>query len=106
MIVAAVMLGTNPLTVIVWFLFILSVSFFATTVGTFISLSVPGDSGSQIKVFVQIMFLYFGMGPSAVVIILGIVLNALPVALAIGVIMNATTGFLVSLLLPLFLGRK
>lgn len=106
MIVAAIMLGANPLTVAIWFLFILSISFFATTVGTFISLSVPGDSGSQIKVFVQIMFMYFGLGPSAAAIIIGIVLNALPVALAIGVIMNAATGFLVSLLLPLFLGRR
>ena len=106
MIVAAVMLGANPLTVFVWFLFILSVSFFATTVGTFIALSIPGESGSQIKTFVQIMFLYFGMGPSAAVIIVGILLDLLPFAMAIGVIMNATTGFLVSLLLPLFLGRK
>ena len=106
MAVAGIMLGTNPVSVLVWFLFILSISFFATNAGTFIALSIPGDHAQTIKAMVQIMFLYLGLGPSAVVVIAGVVLNKLLIAVAIGVVMNVISGFLLSLLLPLFLGRK
>jgi len=106
MVIAGIMLGTNPVSVLVWFLFILSVSFFATNAGTFIALSVPGEHAQTIKTVLQIMFLYLGIGPSAVVVIAGVILNQLIIALAIGVVMNFIAGFLLSLLLPLFLGRK
>jgi hypothetical protein len=106
MAIAAVMLHASPVVVLIWFVFILSVSFFATTVGTFIALSVPGEAGSQIKAFVQLIFLYFGMAPSALAIVLGFAFNVLYLGMAIGIVMNAVTGFLVSLLLPLFLGKK
>ena len=106
MIVAGIILGTNPLIILVWLLFILSVSYFATTVGTFIALSIPGESAKTIKVVIQMMFLYFGLGPSAAAIFIGIFLNQLTIALVIGLVINFITGFLVSLLLPLFLGRK
>ena len=106
MIAAGIMLGTNPVSVIVWFLFILSVSFFATNAGTFIALSIPGDHAQTIKAVIQMMFLYFGLGPSAVVVIVGVLFGQLTIALAVGVVMNAISGFLLSLLLPLFLGRK
>ena len=106
MVIAGIMLGTNPVSVLVWFLFILSVSFFATNAGTFIALSVPGDHAQTIKTVLQIMFLYLGIGPSAAVVLAGVLLNQLVIALAIGVVMNFIAGFLLSLLLPLFLGRK
>ncbi len=106
MMVAAIILGTSPLTVLLWFLFILSVSFFATTVGTFISLSIPVQSAEQIKAILQMLFLYFGLTPSAVVVIAGTALNQIVIALAIGVVFNFVTGILFSLLLPLFLGKK
>ena len=101
-----VTIGTNPVTVLVWFLFILSISFFATNAGTFIALSIPGEHAKTLKSIIQMMFLYFGLGPSAVAVILGVVFNQLVLALAVGVVMNAVAGFLLSLLLPLFLGRK
>ena len=106
MVIAGIMLGTNPVSVLVWFLFILSVSFFATNAGTFIALSIPGDHAQTIKTVLQIMFLYLGIGPSAAVVLAGVLLNQLVIALAIGVVMNFIAGFLLSLLLPLFLGRK
>jgi len=106
MIIAAVILQSNPLTVIVWFLFILSISFFANNVGTFISLSIPGESAKTIKTIIQMMFMYFGLGPSAVAIIFGIMFDQMIIALVIGMVFNFTIGFLVSLLLPVFLGRK
>ena len=72
MIVAGAILGTNPLNILVWMLFILSVSFFATTVGTFISLSIPGDHAQTLKLIIQMFFLYFGLGPSAVCVFAGV----------------------------------
>ena len=106
MIIAGAMLGTNPVTVLVWFLFILSISFFATNAGTFIALSLPVEHAQTLRSILQMMFLYFGLGPSAVAVIVGILLHQLVLALAVGVVMNAIAGFLLSLLLPLFLGRK
>ena len=106
MVIAGIMLGTNPISVLVWFLFILSISFFATNAGTFIALSIPGDHAQTIKTMIQILFFYLGLGPSAVVVIAGVILNQLIIAVAIGVVMNFIAGFLLSLLLPLFLGRK
>ena len=105
MIAATVMLGVNPLVMLVWLLFILSVSFFATTVGTFIALSVPANAGETIKTMIQIMFLYFGLTPAAVAVVAGVIFHQLVIAL-IGTAFNALTGFLVSLALPVFLGRK
>ena len=89
-----------------FYLFILSVSFFATTVGTFIALSIPGESAKTIKTVVQILFMYFGLGPSAIAILIGVMFNQLLIALAIGLVINFAIGFLVSLLLPKFLGRR
>ena len=106
MIVAAVMLGSSPLTVLVWFFFLLSISFFATVVGTFIALSIPGESAQTLKTILQMMFLYFGLTPSAAAVVIGIVFHQPTLALAIGTLINFAIGFLVSLLLPLFLGRK
>ena len=106
MIAATVMLGVNPLVMLVWLLFILSVSFFATTVGTFIALSVPANAGETIKTMIQIMFLYFGLTPAAVAVVAGVIFHQLVIALLIGTAFNALTGFLVSLALPVFLGRK
>ena len=106
MIVAGIILTVSPAVILVWFLFILSISFFATTVGTFIALSIPGESAKTIKVVIQMMFMYFGLGPSAAAIFIGVFFNKLVLALVIGLVINFITGFLVSLLLPLFLGRK
>ena len=106
MLIAGIILGTNPLNIIVWLLFLLSISFFATNVGTFIALSIPGESAKTLKVIIQMLFMYFGLGPSAVCVIAGVMLGQLIPALAIGLVINFITGFLVSLLLPLFLGRK
>ena len=106
MIVAAIILGANPLSVAAWLLFILSISFFATVVGTLISLSLPKDQAQTISVIVQMMFFYFGLTPSAGVVIAGVVLGHVAIAVLIGAAMNFAIGFAVSLILPHVLGRK
>lgn len=105
-VVSAIILGADPLSVIAWFIFILSISFFATVVGTLISLSLPKDQAQTISVIVQMMFFYFGLTPSAAAVIIGVVLGKVTIAVIIGAVINFITGFLVSLLLPLVLGKK
>ena len=106
MIIAGIMLGTNPLTVLLWFVFVLSISFFATVVGTLISLAVPVEGASPVKVMIQILFLYFGIVPSAICVAAGMFFHILVPALLIGTVINSLIAFLVSLALPHFLGRK
>jgi hypothetical protein len=106
MVVAAIMLKTNPLNVLVWFAFVLSISFFATVVGTLISLSLPKDQAQTISVVVQMIFLYFGLTPSAMALIIGILVGHVLTAVAVGCAINVLIGFLVSLILPSVLGRK
>ncbi len=106
MVLSAVILGANPLSVIVWFVFILSISFFATVIGTLISLSLPKDQMQTISFIVQMMFFYFGLTPSAAAVIIGVLLGHVSIAVLIGAAINFVIGFLVSLLLPLVLGRK
>ncbi|MBR3280090.1 MAG: putative ABC exporter domain-containing protein [Lachnospiraceae bacterium] len=105
-IISAIILGANPVSVIVWFLFILSISFFATVAGTLISLSLPKDQMQTISVIAQMMFFYFGLTPSAAAVIIGVVTGHLAIAVLAGAVINFITGFLVSLFLPLALGRK
>ena len=105
-IVSAIIVKANPLSAIVWFLFILSISFFATTVGTFISLSLPDEVAKLVGTIVQMIFFYFGLAPSAVAVILGIVFDQLLIAVVIGAAINFAIGLLVTLLLPVLLGRK
>ena len=106
MVVAAIMLKANPLNVLVWFAFVLSISFFATVVGTLISLSLPKDQAQTISVVVQMVFLYFGLTPSAMALIIGILVGHVLTAVAVGCAINVLIGFLVSLILPSVLGRK
>ena len=105
-IVSAILVKADPLEVALWFLFILSISFFATTIGTFISLSLPDDVAKLVGTIIQMIFFYFGLAPSAVAIILGILFGKLLIAAAIGALINFAIGLLVTLLLPVFLGRK
>lgn len=105
-VVAAIMLGTSPAVVIGWFVFILSVSLFGTTVGAFIDVSVPGEAGSTIKTFVQIMMLYFGLLPAAVFIVVGVVLHVPTLMLIIGSAVNIGLGALFTLMTPHFLVNR
>ena len=105
-IVAGIILGTSPLVMLGWFLFILSVSLYGTAVGAFVDLSVPGEFGSTIKAFVQIMLLYFGLMPAAVFVILGIVLKMPFLTLVVGTIADVGIGALFTLITPHFLTNR
>ncbi len=106
MAVAAVILAANPLNVLVWFFFILSVSFFATVVGTLISLSLPRDQAPTLSMVVQMIFFYFGMSPAAAAVLIGIITGHVIPAIAIGAVINTGIGFALSPILPKLLGRR
>ena len=99
-------LGTNPFSVLIWFLFILSITMFATTVGTFINLSVPGEAGATIKTMIQMMFIYFGILPEVGFVIVGALFGFVEPALLAGVIFNVGLSFLFVGLSTRFLGNR
>ena len=88
LLVSAILLQTPLYLVPAWILFILSVDSYSTTVATFIDLAVPQHTGKMIKQFVQIMFIYFGLGPVAALVVVGFLLEMLPLFLLIAGAMN------------------
>ena len=105
-IVAALLLGENMLIASAWIPLIVSVDFFATTVGAFIGLSVPVSAGKMIKQLVQILFIYFGLLPDIAIMAIGLVFEQ-PVLAAIGcVVVNILLGLAFFFLTPLFLEPK
>ena len=104
--VAALLLGENLLIALVWIPLIVSVDFFATTVGAFIGLSVPVSAGKMIKQLVQILFIYFGLLPDIAIMAVGLVFEQ-PVLAAIGcAVVNILLGLVFFFLTPLFLEPK
>ncbi len=105
-IVAAFLLGENMLIALAWIPLIVSVDFFATTVGAFIGLSVPVSAGKMIKQLIQILFIYFGLLPDIAIMAIGLVFEQ-PVLGAIGcVLVNILLGLVFFFLTPLFLEPK
>ncbi|MBR2263864.1 MAG: CPBP family intramembrane metalloprotease [Firmicutes bacterium] len=65
---AAIILKADPSAILGWILFAITVDLYATTVGTFIDLSVPFASGKLVKQLVQVIFIYFGLIPDAAIL--------------------------------------
>ena len=106
MIVAALITKSNPLTVVGWFIFILSISLVGTTVGAFVSISIPGDHAQYVKMMVQIIFVYFGAMPSMGFVIAGLILKNMIIMLLIGAVFNVLAGGFFTLITPHFLTNK
>ncbi|MBO6054227.1 MAG: putative ABC exporter domain-containing protein, partial [Oscillospiraceae bacterium] len=106
MILGAVLVGKDFLLALALVPFIVSMDFYATTVGAFIGVSVPVNAGKMIKQFVQIMFIYFGLIPDVAVIATGMVLGFPVQALAIATGINLVLGLLFLCLTPRFLDPK
>ena len=103
---AAIMLKTSPLTMLCWFIFLMSVSVFGTSVGAFINISIPLESAQSIKAMVQIIFIYFGIIPAAVFVVVGIILKQMLLFVALGAVVNCALGFLFILMSPRFLTNR
>ncbi len=103
---AALLLGAPAPEVLGWIPFVLAMDFYATCVGTFINLSVPADAGKNIKQFVQILFIYFGLLPSAAIIAVGAVFDRTGLAALAAALLNCFLGALFFALTPPFLDPK
>lgn len=103
MIIAAIWLKPGIFVAIMWILFIVSMDFFGTTVGAFIGVSVPTNAGQTVKQLVQILFIYFGLAPAAILVIVGIILGQPVLFMLIAVFVNLTVGAIFFALTPRFL---
>lgn len=79
---ASAILMVNPLELLKWLPLIVSVDFYATSMVTFIDLSIPASIGKTIKQMITILFIYFGLLPDVAILSFGIALgHTLPAAL-------------------------
>jgi len=76
--------GAPILPALLWLPVIVSVTAYATSVGTFIDLSVNVNAGATLKQMIQIVFIYFGLLPDILIIGLFLILR-LPLAAALAV---------------------
>ena len=106
--ISALLLRANPAEALLWFLLILSVGAFSDSVGMFIDLSLSTGLSQIIKSLVQVMFVYFGAAPTAVLIILGFAFDRLLLFAGIAILLNLAITALSLTLSPLFIvrGRK
>ena len=104
MILAAVIIGTNPINALPWMFFVVSMDFFSTCVGTFIGVSTPQNAGKQLKSIVMIFFFYLGMLPDIIILIFGFFTQTQGAAALICVIVNLFFGFAFYAFTPFFIG--
>lgn len=105
---AAVLLRANPAAALAWLLLILTIGAYSGAVGTFIDLSLPTSLTPIVRSMVQIMFAYFGLGPAAVLLVLGFAFGHTVLFALIAVLFNVIATGLALGLAPLFLehGRR
>ncbi|MBQ6249733.1 MAG: putative ABC exporter domain-containing protein [Oscillospiraceae bacterium] len=103
MVVGGIVMKAQPWQMLAWTAFAVSVDFFSSTVGTFISVSLPSSMDKTLRQVVMIMFVYFGLIPNAGIMVLGIVLHHVTAAAVIAAGVNVGLGLIFFALSPLFL---
>ncbi|MBQ9773632.1 MAG: putative ABC exporter domain-containing protein [Clostridia bacterium] len=108
MLAATLLLGANPLVALGWTLFIVSMDFYSTNVGVFIDLSLPTATSRNLRSLIQILFLYFGLIPNAILLIVGWMLSLFPLFALVSAAFNVGIGAIFFALSPMFVefGRK
>lgn len=109
LLVSTLLLGANPLEAVAWLLFAITVELYATLAGAFVDLSIPVSVGKQIKAMIQILFIYFGLLPDVVLLlVVGGLFSALPLAAVLASLVNLALAGIFFAFAPMFLeyGRK
>ena len=106
LIVAAILVKSNPLMVLAWLVFIVSSFLFSTSIGAFISLSIPGDNAQTIKMMVQMSFVIFGIVPEISFIAVGLIFKMVVPVLLLGTVFNIVVGAVFTLFSPKFLENR
>ncbi|MBQ7058794.1 MAG: hypothetical protein IJM83_05770 [Firmicutes bacterium] len=87
MVAAVLILGANPLHALMWILTIVSVDLYSSIIVTFLDLSIPVHTAKTIKQIIQIMFIYFGLIPDAIIVAIALVLLDSATIAALGTVM-------------------
>lgn len=101
--IGCLLVGASPLGAALWFFFILSIDLYSSNVGLFIDLSLPSGLSEQLKTLVQIFFVYFGLAPCAVLLVVGVLLGHLSLFLVLGCLLNVALAALFYAFSPLFI---
>lgn len=106
--VAALLLRAEPLTALIWYLLLVSLGAYSDSMGLFIDLSLSTGLSQTVRSIVQIMFVYFGLAPAAVLIVLGFAFDKLMLFTLLTVLLNVGITAISLALSPLFVehGRK
>ncbi len=92
--------GSSPLRALVWMLLIVSVDFYGSTVSSFLDVSTPENAGRIAKSLIQVMFVYFGLIPDALLMALGLILERMVPAVIGSVAVNMLLGVVFLSLIP------
>ena len=95
----------NPLIALAWLAYMLSVSWFATIIAAFIELSIPPSVGKIVKLMLQVIFIYCGYLPDAVLLAFGYVYGRLAFSAGFAACVNIGIGMLFFAFLPGILER-
>lgn len=106
MLAASILLMVNPMKLFIWLPLIVSVDFYATSVVTFIDLSIPASIGKTIKQLIAILFIYFGLLPDIGILAFGIALGSTAAAALGTTLLNLLLGILAFSLASVFLQPK
>ncbi len=106
--VSWLVLGSSALEVLPLLLLAVALDLYSSSVMLFIELALPTSVALAVKQSVSIIFIYFGLAPIAVVVLVGFILELVPLFVLIGAFVAALLGALFSLFSPLFIkyGRK
>lgn len=103
--VSALLLRASPASVLLWYLLTVSVGAFCSSVGLFIDLSLSTGLSQIVKSLVQIMFVYFGLAPTIVLIVLGFAFDALLLFAGLSIALNLAITAISLAISPLFIIR-
>ena len=106
MLAASALLMVNPVKLLIWLPLIVSVDFYASSVVTFIDLSIPASIGKTIKQIITIMFIYFGLLPDIGILAFGIALGHTSAAAIGSTALNLLLGIFAFSLASVFLQPK
>lgn len=106
--ISALLLREGPFEALAWFLLIVSVGAFSDSVGLFIDLSLSTGLSQLLRSLVQILFVYFGLAPTAILIVLGFLFDKLILLALLATLLNLAITALSLAISPLFIehGRK
>ena len=106
--VATVWMHGDPFAAVAWLLFAVTMDFYSSNVGLFLDLSIPTNIAKTVKQLIQVAFVYFGLVPTAILVVIGFVLHAVPLFVGLAAALALGIGFVFFGISPLFLqnGQK